>query len=64
MPCEDGCNGCYTLSQNTEANISMKLDGSQFHKVLTVDDLFTLFQNNPNASYVLHGGNTAHGNDQ
>ncbi|XP_043603195.1 indole-3-acetaldehyde oxidase-like isoform X2 [Bombus pyrosoma] len=61
MPCENGCNSCQTLGQNTEAEISMKLDGSQFHKVLAVDDLFTVFQNNPNASYVLHGGNTAHG---
>ncbi|CAL7942348.1 unnamed protein product [Xylocopa violacea] len=61
MLCENGCNGCHTVIQNTEDKIEMKLNGSAFYKVLSIDDLFAVFQNNPNASYVLHGGNTAHG---
>ncbi|XP_076758274.1 uncharacterized protein LOC143427746 [Xylocopa sonorina] len=61
MLCENGCNGCNTIIQSGEDKIEMKLDGSAFYKVLSVDDLFAVFQKNPNASYVLHGGNTAHG---
>ena len=61
LPCKNGCNGCNSVVQSTENKIDMKLDGSQFYKVLSVDELFEIFQKNPNASYVLHGGNTAHG---
>ncbi|XP_015433474.1 PREDICTED: indole-3-acetaldehyde oxidase-like [Dufourea novaeangliae] len=61
LPCQNGCNTCSTVNQTTEAKIDMKLDGSEFHKVLSVDDMFEVFQKNPTASYVLHGGNTAHG---
>lgn len=63
MPCENGCNGCHTHVQDTNNKIYMKLDGSEFYKVLSIEDLFEIFQKYPNASYVLHGGNTAHGND-
>ncbi|XP_017763664.1 PREDICTED: xanthine dehydrogenase/oxidase-like isoform X2 [Eufriesea mexicana] len=61
MPCENGCNGCHTRVQDTNDKIDMKLSGCEFHKVLSIDDLFEIFQKYPNASYVLHGGNTAHG---
>ncbi|KOC64413.1 Aldehyde oxidase 2 [Habropoda laboriosa] len=61
LPCENGRNGCHTLLQTTNNKINMELDGSEFHKVLSIEDLFAVFKNNPNASYVLHGGNTAHG---
>lgn len=62
MACENECNDCHTVIQNIEDKIDMKLDGSHFYKVLSVDDLFTVFKNNPNKTYVLHGGNTANGN--
>lgn len=58
---ENSCNCCCTVIQKTEHKIDMKLDNSEFHKILSIDDLFALFQKNPNASYILHGGNTAHG---
>ncbi|XP_076397558.1 uncharacterized protein LOC100882814 isoform X3 [Megachile rotundata] len=61
LACENGCNGCHQLISNTEDKIDMKLEGVQFHKVLSVDDLFAVFEKNPNASYILYGGNTAHG---
>ncbi|XP_076232212.1 xanthine dehydrogenase/oxidase [Calliopsis andreniformis] len=61
LPCENGCNGCSETSQSTDNKINMKLNGSEFHKVLSVDALFEIFQNNPNSTYVLNGGNTAHG---
>ncbi|CAK9818034.1 Indole-3-acetaldehyde oxidase [Anthophora plagiata] len=61
LPCQNDCNGCHALSQTTENKINMKLDGSEFHKVLSVDDLFTVFEKNPNVNYILHGGNTAQG---
>ncbi|XP_043523035.1 xanthine dehydrogenase/oxidase-like isoform X2 [Frieseomelitta varia] len=61
LACENECNDCHTVVQNIEDNIDMKLDGSHFYKVLSVDDLFTVFKNNPDKTYVLHGGNTAHG---
>ncbi|XP_061934259.1 uncharacterized protein LOC107992596 isoform X2 [Apis cerana] len=58
---ENSCNCCCTVIQKTEHKIDMKLDNSEFHKILSIDDLFALFQKNSNASYILHGGNTAHG---
>ncbi|XP_078042324.1 uncharacterized protein LOC144472818 isoform X2 [Augochlora pura] len=60
-PCQNGYNGCAAPGQTTDTMINIKLDGSAFHKVLTVDALFEVFRNNPDATYVLHGGNTAHG---
>lgn len=44
-----------------ESKIDIQLDGSEFHKVLSIKDLFEIFKNNPKANYILHGGNTAHG---
>lgn len=61
-PCKNGYNGCSAIQQKTDNEINMKVGDSTFHKVLSVDSLFEVFQKNPNSSYVLHGGNTAHGN--
>ncbi|XP_054016678.1 uncharacterized protein LOC128897052 isoform X1 [Hylaeus anthracinus] len=60
QPCETGSNGCATML-NAKSRIDMTLDGSQFHKLLGIDDLFQVFKEHPDATYVLHGGNTAHG---
>nr|XP_031846555.1 xanthine dehydrogenase 1-like isoform X1 [Nomia melanderi]XP_031846556.1 xanthine dehydrogenase 1-like isoform X1 [Nomia melanderi]XP_031846557.1 xanthine dehydrogenase 1-like isoform X1 [Nomia melanderi]XP_031846559.1 xanthine dehydrogenase 1-like isoform X1 [Nomia melanderi]XP_031846560.1 xanthine dehydrogenase 1-like isoform X1 [Nomia melanderi] len=60
-PCQNGYNGCSRVQQATDKEIDMKVGDSTFHKVLSVDSLFEVFQRNPNSSYVLHGGNTAHG---
>lgn len=42
--------------------MDIKLDDGEFHKVYSIDELFAIFQQKPNATYILHGGNTAHGN--
>ncbi|XP_018360424.1 PREDICTED: LOW QUALITY PROTEIN: xanthine dehydrogenase-like [Trachymyrmex cornetzi] len=39
----------------------IKLKDAHFYKVTTIKDVFTIFDNNPNATYILNGGNTAHG---
>ncbi|XP_043258855.1 indole-3-acetaldehyde oxidase-like [Colletes gigas] len=54
-------NNCTAVVQNSESKIDMKLDGAEFHKVLSVSDLMELFEKKPNASYILNGGNTANG---
>ncbi|XP_058788820.1 xanthine dehydrogenase/oxidase-like [Phymastichus coffea] len=36
-------------------------DSVQFHKVLTIDHVFEIFRKIPDASYIINGGNTAHG---
>ncbi|XP_011874274.1 PREDICTED: indole-3-acetaldehyde oxidase-like, partial [Vollenhovia emeryi] len=44
-----------------EDTIDIKLADSEFYKVYSIDDLFKIFQQNPSATYILNGGNTAHG---
>ena len=39
----------------------MQFGDAQFHKISSLDSLFGIFQQNPKASYILNGGNTAHG---
>lgn len=40
----------------------IKFEDAEFFKVYSIEDLFGIFQEKPNATYMLHGGNTAHGN--
>lgn len=58
------CTGNFCDDQHNDKNITIdiKLADSQFYKVYTIDDLFAIFQRNPDATYMLNGGNTAHGN--
>lgn len=42
--------------------LDIKLEDAEFYKVYTIEDLFAVFQQRPNATYILNGGNTAHGN--
>lgn len=55
------CNGGKTCGQSSLTSVCMKLEDADFHKILTIDNLFSTFQKYPNATYVLNGGNTAHG---
>ncbi|KAK2583672.1 hypothetical protein KPH14_009602 [Odynerus spinipes] len=55
------CKGGQTCGQRSLTPVSMKLQDTYFHKILTIDDLFSIFQKYPNSTYVLNGGNTAHG---
>ncbi|KYN35640.1 Xanthine dehydrogenase, partial [Trachymyrmex septentrionalis] len=53
---------CDKQSSDRNTMLSIKLkDRGYFYKVLTVEDLFNIFENNPRATYILYGGNTAHG---
>lgn len=36
-------------------------DSTKFHKVLDIESIFSVFEKHPNATYVINGGNTAHG---
>ncbi|XP_017888813.1 xanthine dehydrogenase/oxidase-like isoform X2 [Ceratina calcarata] len=52
---------CHASEETAECDIEMCVGSSQFRKVRSVQDVFTVFQNNPTASYIIHGGNTAQG---
>ncbi|XP_063993362.1 uncharacterized protein LOC135171021 [Diachasmimorpha longicaudata] len=41
--------------------IRMEFGNVKFQKVLDLENLFAVFASNPDATYVLNGGNTAHG---
>ncbi|KAI4474230.1 hypothetical protein M0802_015717, partial [Mischocyttarus mexicanus] len=60
MPCTNGENG-QTCGQLSSTPVSMKLEDAVFHKVLSIDNIFTTFQKYSNSTYILNGGNTAHG---
>ncbi|XP_008216630.2 xanthine dehydrogenase [Nasonia vitripennis] len=36
-------------------------DSVKFHKVLDIEGIFAVFEKHPNSTYVMNGGNTAHG---
>lgn len=59
LPCKDSC----PLTSPRAANGPLKIaiQGANFYKVLEIDHVFSIFQEQPAASYILHGGNTAHG---
>lgn len=42
--------------------LDIKLEDAEFYKVYSMHDLFEIFEQKPYATYILHGGNTAHGN--
>ncbi|XP_046483350.1 xanthine dehydrogenase/oxidase isoform X2 [Neodiprion pinetum] len=60
---EQSCSGsCATIQKSKGIGFRhIIFDNAEFYKVPTVDGLFSIFEKYPDASYVLHGGNTAHG---
>lgn len=47
---------------NIPRSFKLKLNESiQFYKVLQVKEIFEIFENNLQATFMIHGGNTAHG---
>jgi len=42
--------------------LDIKLADATFYKVYSINDLFAIFRQKPDATYILNGGNTAHGN--
>ncbi|XP_039304286.1 xanthine dehydrogenase 1 isoform X2 [Solenopsis invicta] len=61
MPCRNDCADRRISDGNTET-VDIKLaDGVEFYKVYSIENLFAVFRQMPDATYILHGGNTAHG---
>ncbi|XP_034939273.1 xanthine dehydrogenase 1-like [Chelonus insularis] len=60
VACKGSCGETTEFVANPE-EVHMVMNNVQFHKVLSVENLFNVFQNNPDATYILYGGNTAHG---
>ncbi|XP_039304251.1 xanthine dehydrogenase isoform X1 [Solenopsis invicta] len=58
-PCTSSCRDEQLYEKDTAVDI--KLEDAKFYKVYSLDDLFAIFQQNLNATYILNGGNTAHG---
>lgn len=61
MPCQGNCTDRHFSDGNTDT-LDIKLADAEFYKVYSIENLFTVFREKPNATYILHGGNTAHGN--
>ncbi|XP_018394484.1 PREDICTED: xanthine dehydrogenase/oxidase-like [Cyphomyrmex costatus] len=57
------CVRTYNNKQHSDGftMLSINLEDAFFYKVTTVEVLFELFKSNPQATYILNGGNTAHG---
>ncbi|KAL6263816.1 hypothetical protein P5V15_003899 [Pogonomyrmex californicus] len=53
------CVDSQLFNKNTTLNI--KLGDEEFYKIYSVHDLFEIFRRKPHATYILNGGNTAHG---
>ncbi|KAL0109815.1 hypothetical protein PUN28_013466 [Cardiocondyla obscurior] len=60
MPCKGNCTDKRFSDANTET-LDIKLADAEFDKVYSIENLFAVFQQKPNATYILNGGNTAHG---
>lgn len=58
--CTDSCCDKQLFDRNTTLDI--KLADSEFYKVYSINDLFEIFRQKRNCTYILNGGNTAHGN--
>jgi len=61
MPCRGNCTNNRFSNENTET-VDIKLADTEFYKVYSIENLFTIFREKPDATYILNGGNTAHGN--
>ncbi|KAL0109816.1 hypothetical protein PUN28_013467 [Cardiocondyla obscurior] len=59
MPYADSSCDKELSDENTMLHI--KLEDGEFFKVYSIKDLFKVFQQKPHATYILNGGNTAHG---
>ncbi|XP_071634820.1 uncharacterized protein [Temnothorax longispinosus] len=58
MPCKGNCVDKHFTDGNT---LNIKLADAEFYKVYSIENLFAVFQEKPDATYILNGGNTAHG---
>ncbi|XP_025074447.1 xanthine dehydrogenase-like [Pogonomyrmex barbatus] len=57
--CSGSCVDSQLFNENTTLNI--KLGDGEFYKIYSIHDLFEIFRRKPHATYILNGGNTAHG---
>ncbi|KAG5332878.1 XDH dehydrogenase, partial [Acromyrmex heyeri] len=58
MPCKGTCADRHFSDGNT---LDIKLADTEFYKVYSIENLFAIFREKPDATYILNGGNTAHG---
>ncbi|XP_011061244.1 PREDICTED: xanthine dehydrogenase/oxidase-like isoform X2 [Acromyrmex echinatior] len=58
MPCKGTCADRHFSDRNT---LDIKLADTEFYKVYSIENLFAIFREKPDATYILNGGNTAHG---
>lgn len=61
MPCNNKCTKKH-FSDGKMKTLDIKLKDGEFYKIYSIENLFAVFQQKPDATYILHGGNTAHGN--
>jgi len=61
MPCKGNCDNDRFSDGNTKT-VNIKLTDAEFYKIYSIESLFAIFREKPNATYILNGGNTAHGN--
>ncbi|XP_014224706.2 xanthine dehydrogenase/oxidase-like isoform X1 [Trichogramma pretiosum] len=61
--CKGNCKNIEIVHKSSFARtLKLTLNESRvFHKVLEVNEIFNIFEEHPNASYIINGGNTAHG---
>lgn len=57
LPCRNTC----ADKHSNNVKLDIKLEDAEFYKVYSIEDLFAIFQQKPKATYILNGGNTAHG---
>ncbi|XP_011694373.1 PREDICTED: xanthine dehydrogenase/oxidase-like isoform X2 [Wasmannia auropunctata] len=60
MPCKGKCANKHLSDGNTET-VDIKLADVEFYKVYSIENLFAVFREKPDGTYILNGGNTAHG---
>lgn len=64
--CNGTCNDLEIIYKSSvPRTIEMELkDNVKFHKVLAIDHVFDIFQKHSDATYIINGGNTAHGTEE
>ncbi|XP_025993326.1 xanthine dehydrogenase/oxidase isoform X2 [Solenopsis invicta] len=58
MPCRNKCDKHISDAKTVDIKLA---DGAEFYKVYSIENLFAVFRQKPDATYILYGGNTAHG---
>ena len=61
--CTGFCNDMVIIEDvNEPKELHLQLKNTDYYKILNIESIFKIFENNVDKSYILYGGNTAHGN--